>query len=141
MIGSEQPEAEIPSRSGGSVFFGNFEVVAAAPLQGGVRMQDYERSLQLTDQETNLLAFARRQLQSAIGEENSVRALRLKAGISQSDLALRVLTTQAHIANIEAGKVDPATDMVARLAVGLGISSDQLFVAIRKQRALVAESA
>ena len=65
---------------------------------------------------------------------DSLRALRLAAGISQVKLAERAATTQSYVARIETGRLDPGTDMLGRLADALGVPADTVFRAIRAQR-------
>ena len=56
----------------------------------------------------------------ALGKEfNLARALieaRAAAGLSQSELARRMKTSQSYIARIEGGKVRPSTDALERFA-------------------------
>ena len=56
----------------------------------------------------------------ALGEEfDLVRALieaRAAAGLSQSQLARRMKTSQSYVARIESGKVRPSTDALERFA-------------------------
>ena len=56
----------------------------------------------------------------ALGEEfDLARALieaRMAAGLSQSQLARRMKTSQSYIARIEGGKVRPSTDALERFA-------------------------
>jgi transcriptional regulator with XRE-family HTH domain len=63
------------------------------------------------------------------------RRLRLAAGLSQEKLAAAAKTTQTYIARIEAGTVDPGTDMLARLAAALRTDEVTVFTAVRVQRA------
>lgn len=65
---------------------------------------------------------------------DSLRSLRLAAGISQVKLAERAATTQSYVARIETGRLDPGTDMLGRLADALGVPADAVFRAIRAQR-------
>lgn len=58
-----------------------------------------------------------------------VRKLREKAGISQSELALRMGTTQPAIARLEAGGGNPNLDTLDRIASALG---HELKVTFRK---------
>ena len=46
---------------------------------------------------------------------SSIRELRLKAGLTQKTLAALVGVSQAHIAKIEHGKVDPRLSTVNRI--------------------------
>ena len=61
-----------------------------------------------------------RQAYDALGEEfNLARVLieaRTAAGLSQSQLARRMKTSQSYIARIEGGKVRPSTDALERFA-------------------------
>ena len=83
-----------------------------------------------------LLARSRQRLSTALYEDepNSFSALRLATGLSQTQLAERVETSQSHIARIELGKTDPGTDMVVRLAAALHVDPIAVFNAIRHQR-------
>lgn len=82
------------------------------------------------------LTAARRELVDVFEDrtEPSLRALRMGAGLSQAKLAERAGATQSYIARVEAGTLDPGTDMLARLADALGASEETLFSAIRAQR-------
>jgi transcriptional regulator with XRE-family HTH domain len=61
-----------------------------------------------------------REAYDALGEEfNLARALieaRAAAGLSQSELARRMKTSQSYIARIEGGQVRPSTDALERFA-------------------------
>jgi len=59
--------------------------------------------------------------------ETSLRALRLKQGLSQQDLALACGTSQAAIAMIENGKRDARATTIARMAKALGVDRCALF--------------
>ena len=82
------------------------------------------------------LANARRNLAASMyaDELETLSAVRLAAGLSQAQLAVLAQTTQPYIARIERGKLDPSTDMIARIAQALGTSEDATFRAIRLQR-------
>jgi predicted transcriptional regulator len=67
-------------------------------------------------------------------EPETLAALRLNAGLSQTQLAQLLETSQSYIARIEAGRVDPGTEMVAKIASALSINEERAFVAIRRQR-------
>jgi len=80
-------------------------------------------------------AQARRALGEVLAPHaNSFRALRLAAGLSQANLAERAGATQSYVARIEAGKLDPGTDMLSRMADALGIPAVRVFEAVRAQR-------
>jgi ribosome-binding protein aMBF1 (putative translation factor) len=66
--------------------------------------------------------------------EETLTALRLKAGLSQAKLASKVRTSQPHIWRIERGTTDPTTDMVVRLAAALGVPAERAFLAVRSSQ-------
>ncbi len=89
---------------------------------------EFEQHPQMAD----ALASARRELGSLIADgPDSVRDLRLTAGLSQAGLAARAGLTQSHVALIESGRNDPTTGTVAKLAKALGASEQAVFQAIR----------
>jgi DNA-binding XRE family transcriptional regulator len=132
--GSSLPAGERLSDSGGQVLFATFELTAPVSLPGTESIGDYLQREAQDVESLELLAAARRQLHQQIGDSADLRALRLRAGLSQAALASRIKSTQTQISHIEAGRTDPATDMVGRIANGLGVSADQVFAAIRAQR-------
>jgi transcriptional regulator with XRE-family HTH domain len=60
----------------------------------------------------------------ALGEEfqlaRTVIEARRRAGLTQTELARRMKTSQSYIARIEGGKVRPSADALARLARATG---------------------
>jgi ribosome-binding protein aMBF1 (putative translation factor) len=71
----------------------------------------------------------------AFGEQaQSLRALRLSAGLSQTQLAKKISTVQSHVARVESGKNDPGTDLIVRIALALGVKAEVVFNAVRKAR-------
>jgi DNA-binding XRE family transcriptional regulator len=83
------------------------------------------------------LAEARKQLAREAfpdAETRSLQALRLAAGLSQTQLAEKIGTAQSHIALIEQGKNDPGTDLIVRIAETLGVESEAVFSAVRAAR-------
>jgi predicted transcriptional regulator len=82
-----------------------------------------------------LLADARRNLAKEMGiDSRSFRMLRLQSGLSQTKLAERARVTQSYVARVEAGSVDPGTEMIVRLSEALGAPAEKVFVAIIAQR-------
>jgi len=67
-------------------------------------------------------------------EVNSLAKMRLERGFSQQQLASKLGTSQPHIANLEAGKIEPQFETVARLADALGISLDAIRPLIESAR-------
>ena len=74
------------------------------------------------------LTAARKELAKAIGQGgvDSLQALRLHRGLSQTQLAAQLGTSQSHIAKIEAGQVRLYLDTAIRLADALDIGLDDL---------------
>lgn len=74
------------------------------------------------------MEFARSTLGQQIEEvmPKSLAALRLKRGISQSQLAQMIGTSQPHIAKIEAGNLNLYWATAVRIADALAISMDEL---------------
>ena len=80
------------------------------------------------------MAQSRRTLAAALGSDKAIRAMRLSAGLSQSKLAALAGTTQNYVARVEAGTLDPGTDMISRLAGALSVDEGVVFAAVRAQR-------
>ncbi|MCC6709711.1 MAG: helix-turn-helix transcriptional regulator [Gammaproteobacteria bacterium] len=81
------------------------------------------------------MAAARKQFaEVAYAGNDSLTGMRLKAGLSQAALAEKARTTQPYIAKIESGTVDPGTEVIARLAYGLGVEPARVFNAILQAR-------
>lgn len=59
-------------------------------------------------------------------EGETIRTLRLKKNLSQTQLAELLGTTQAQVARIEKGNVDPQRSTCKRLREVLGVSADTL---------------
>lgn len=84
-----------------------------------------------------LISDARRQFAKTAldsGDHQSLRSMRLEAGLSQDQLAAKCATAQSHIAKIELGQTDPGTDTIARIAESVGQPADRVFAAIRSLR-------
>lgn len=69
------------------------------------------------------LKRARMQLARITGSDNelTIRSIRLQAGMSQTDLARSIGTSQPHIARIEGRTAEPTLDTCRRLARALGV--------------------
>jgi len=80
------------------------------------------------------MAAARRWLGKAMIKEErpTLRALRLRAGLSQQHLADSVGLRQPNISAIEAGQRRPEYDTALKIAKVLKISVDELYAAISK---------
>lgn len=82
------------------------------------------------------LAEARGWLADTFHEEidQTLRALRLRKGWSQADLARQIGTSQPHIARVELGEGNPTIDTCRRLAAALEIDLNTLDSALRNQQ-------
>jgi len=117
------------------VLYFDARISDSKPLTGGKPLGAIMRRLEAKPDMAARLDAARRNLGRMLEREpNSLRALRLGAGMSQTKLAEKAGTTQPYIARIESGRADPGTDMLERLAEALGISALTVFGAVRAQR-------
>lgn len=119
-----------------NVVYKEFGATRPLPLPNTTSLSSLMAEFEADDEMAEHLADARRSLgqQLYADEPQTLSALRLTAGLSQTRLAELANTTQPHIAKIESGKTDPGTDTIARIAQALGIDDDTAFRAIRKQR-------
>jgi transcriptional regulator with XRE-family HTH domain len=62
-----------------------------------------------------------------------LRALRVKQGITQDQLAERVETERSHISAIERAEKGPALATIFSLAEGLGMSASELIGQVEKE--------
>ena len=72
-------------------------------------------------------------------EGDTVRTIRLRAGMTQKQLAAAIETSQPQIAKIESGRHDPVISTCRKLSVALGVSLDLLSEALERQTALNAQ--
>lgn len=63
-------------------------------------------------------------------EATTLKSLRLKAGLSQAQLAKALETSQPQVAKLEKGGVDPQLSTLKKLASALGVSIDQVAEAL-----------
>jgi len=63
---------------------------------------------------------------------NKIKALRLKAGISQRELAKRVGTSQQQIQRVETGQVAARLELATKLSRSLGVPLTVLFPGSKK---------
>ncbi|MBI6975107.1 MULTISPECIES: helix-turn-helix domain-containing protein [Pseudomonas] len=66
----------------------------------------------------------------------TIRTLRLRAGLTQKQLAVAIGTSQPQIAKIESGRHDPALSTCKRLSGALGVSLDVVSDAMDRQARL-----
>lgn len=82
------------------------------------------------------LVEARKRLAGMLPENQtaSLKSLRLKKGLSQSDLALLMDTQQSYIAKIEKNGSDLRATTISKLAKVLGVTCDQVIEAIESDQ-------
>jgi putative transcriptional regulator len=64
---------------------------------------------------------------AALPITNRVRELREAAGVSQSDLGLRIGMTRQTVAAIEQGRYSPSLESAFRIAQALGVELEDAF--------------
>jgi DNA-binding XRE family transcriptional regulator len=117
------------------VVYREFDVPSAGTLPGATALSDVMSDLEADPTMTPHLRRARGALAEVLDHGREFRQLRLASGLSQSKLAEAANTSQAYVARIEAGTVDPGTDMLQRIARALRIEPAVVFSAVIKQRA------
>lgn len=121
------PKEDVPSSSG-RVIYCEFGTTSAKPLRGGVPLSQMMRQLEADPEMAERFAQGRRALAENLSSPaETIRSLRLKAGLSQVQLAEGASATQSYIARLEAGTLDPGTDMLARLAAALALPEIDVF--------------
>lgn len=124
-----------PAGSRGRVIVGEFSAARPLPLPGTTRLDDLLDEFAGDAELQAAMVDARRSMAATVyADETSLSALRLRAGLSQAQLASRAGTSQSHIARIEAGTTDPGTDLVVRLAEAMQVDAATAFNAVRYQR-------
>ncbi len=123
------------SSSAGVVLFASFDAPPAQPLPGTQSFDDFVSELEADPELAAELAASRQELSAALypDAQESLAAMRLAAGLSQSQLAAIVETSQSHIARMEAGRNDPSTGLISRIADALKVDPARLFRAVRRQ--------
>jgi len=132
--GGPSERSEPKTESIGNVTYLVIENTSPKPLTGGVTLASVLAKYETNSVMAGHMADARRKLANVLDSDKSLRSLRLGAGMSQSQLAERSHTTQSYIARVEAGKVDPGTDMISQLASALSVAEDVVFSAVRARR-------
>lgn len=114
------------------------EVNAAKPISipNTTSIDDLVKEFETDGEMATAIAQARSNLAETLygHEPITFSSIRLSAGLSQAQLAARAETSQPYIARIEAGKNDPGTDVIARIANALQKEESLVFTAIRNQR-------
>ena len=127
-----QPAA---SSSPAPVFFAKFDAPPAQPLPGTQSFDEFVSELETDPELAAELAASRQEMSAALypDAQESLAAMRLAAGLSQSQLATMIETSQSHIARMESGRNDPSTGLISRIAEALHVDPARVFRAIRKQ--------
>lgn len=130
------PQVATPpsSTTTAKVYSHSFEVVRPSSLPGGVPLDEFVKDWEADPEMAEEMRRARGRLATRLDDVETLRSLRLRAGLSQSLLASRAGTTQSHVAHIESGAKDPQTEMIDRLASALDLDPARVFLAIRAQR-------
>jgi DNA-binding transcriptional regulator YiaG len=122
------------------VLFGEFGVASTKPLAGAVTLADFTAEFEADPDIAPRLSDARRALSAVLDKTCTLRSMRLAAGLSQAKLAAGANTSQAYVARVESGTLDPGTDMLSRLATALGTDAVKVFAAVSAQRAQLGTS-
>jgi DNA-binding XRE family transcriptional regulator len=129
----ETPQAVAPP-SPCQVIIRQFDMPPPPTLIGGVPASDFARSLEQRFGIEREFKRARKKLAGRLHRGRPLRRLRLRAGLSQTELAELAKTTQTYIARLEKGSSDPGTDMLVRLANALSVRPTTVFRAVLAQR-------
>lgn len=113
-----------------------FDPVAPPLPDGFVDIDDFIEELAAEPQLATELAAGRRELAGMAFEADEIlpSALRLRAGLSQRELAARIGTTQSCVARFEKGTTDPQLSTIDRYATALDVSSETVIQAFRNAR-------
>jgi ribosome-binding protein aMBF1 (putative translation factor) len=133
MTGTQPQTVAIPESC--RIVYCAFGVTSTRPLSGTKPLSQFVQRLEANPDTARRLAKARQTLAPMLDEVETIRRLRLAAGLSQAKVAARARTAQSYIARVEAGTVDPGTDMLARIANAIGSDPVTVFRAVRNQRA------
>lgn len=74
---------------------------------------------------------------TTLGDKSSLKQFRLAKGLSQSNLAAMIGTTQAHVARIESGRYDVQVSTLMRLAGALEVDPTQAVSAFVRSLTLI----
>lgn len=135
------PQSAKPPR-GAEVIYGEFTAARPLPLANTRSLGAIMAQLQGVEGVAAALPDARRRVGAALYGEGAttLAALRLRAGMSQAQLAEKAGSSQPHIARIERGQNDPSTDLIVRIAEALGVSEADAFAGVRAHLRLAGES-
>lgn len=127
------PQSSPTSTRPSEVVHAEFAAPRPLPLPATCSLDHLVARTEAVPDRAAALRSARARLAEELTEHKplGLSRLRLRAGLSQAQLAQQAGTSQAHVARIESGKNDPGTSVVARIASALGVSETEAFVAIR----------
>ena len=128
------PSTEVTSTSHDNVIKVEINAPRPLPVRNAQALDSVIRKHELIPERAARMAAARQRLAESLADAGTLAELRLSMGMSQTQLAERAHTSQAHIARIEAGKNDPTTDVISKLALALGKEEGIVFQAVRKSR-------
>lgn len=124
-----------PSSNRPNIFYFEFNAASPSSIANTTDIDDVIKEFEQNSEMAKAISKAREKMaESLYGQSVSFSGLRLAAGLSQDQLAARVKTSQSHIAKIEAGKNDPSTDVIQRLAAALNRTPEFVFNAVLEQR-------
>jgi DNA-binding XRE family transcriptional regulator len=103
---------------------------------GFTRIGDYVSQIESSAQGAANVRDARARLATALEGHGAptLRSMRLALGLSQSELAAKIVTSQAQIARIETGAQDPTYNTFDRFARALGVDVTDVVAAFREAR-------
>ena len=124
-----------PSSFNPNILYYEFNAASPSPIANTTDIDDLIKEFEQDAEMAKAISNARKKLAADLYSKSvSFSSLRLAAGLSQDQLAAKVKTSQSHIAKIEAGKNDPSTDVIQRLAVALNKAPESVFNAVLEQR-------
>lgn len=97
-------------------------------IGGATPIVNYSKTSAAKSGRAAALAKARQKLAGELAA-SPLATLRLRAGLSQQQIAERMGVSQPQVARCEQGKHDPGTETIARLAEALGVSIAEVFEA------------
>ena len=111
---------------------------AATTSQAAAKHTKFSAFLERLERDTEHakgLSAARSLISSALYPDDGVtlKTLRLKAGLTQTQLAAVLETSQPHIARMETGRQEPVMSTCRKLSKALGASLDVISSALERQ--------
>ena len=108
-------------------------VLASPPVDQGTDIDDFVNELEATAAGAQDLALARKWLARQSGSKSStISDFRLRAGLSQKQLAAALKTSQSYVCRLELGVVDPGVKTITRIAGALNVADIVIFEAISR---------